>query len=211
MAGRKRNRPSAQATEDDIKRAARRLFAQQGFVATTIREIARAAAIEGGSIYYHFRGKDDVLVAILEEGNRTLLAAARAALAQGGEPETDLRRLIGAHLRVLAADPDQMMVVTRELQRLKGKRREQIIQQREAYQQVFEGVLERGIAQGAFGACDPKLMTFAILGLLNSVVNWFSAAGPKSIDELADEFTRMLLGGLLAGAPRAIAYGTAGR
>ena len=100
---------------------------------------------------------------------------------------------------------------TRELQRLNGKRREQIVEQREAYRQVFESVLKRGIAEGIFGTCDPKLTTFAVLGLLNSVVNWFSAAGPKSIDELADDFTRLVLGGLLANSPRATALDAARR
>ena len=49
-----------EATRDQILVEAARLFRHQGYAATTLRQIADAAGIKAGSIYYHFEGKDDI-------------------------------------------------------------------------------------------------------------------------------------------------------
>ncbi len=55
-----------EATRDQILVEAARLFRHQGYAATTLRQIADAAGIKAGSIYYHFGSKDEILGVVLD-------------------------------------------------------------------------------------------------------------------------------------------------
>ena len=48
--------------------AAARLFAEKGYVATSMRDIAQDCGMLPGSLYYHFAAKEDLLVAVYERG-----------------------------------------------------------------------------------------------------------------------------------------------
>jgi AcrR family transcriptional regulator len=190
---------AAPATRREIQDAAKNLIAVQGYASTTVRQIARKVAIKAGSLYYHYGGKDEILFSIFDEGNRRLLEAADRIVQHRAEDAASLlRRLIREHMRVLAADPAQFMVVTRELSRLKGARRQRIMAQREQYEKIVQNVLDRGIREGAFRACDVKLVSFGIIAMLNGVAYWFSPQGKLSVDDIAKEYSRVLLDGLKA-------------
>ncbi|MGQ0544935.1 MAG: TetR/AcrR family transcriptional regulator [Betaproteobacteria bacterium] len=185
------------ATRADIKEAAKRLIASQGFAATTMRQIARGASMEGGSLYYHFGGKDEILFTILEEGNRKLLEAAERVLRlKLKDAAAVLQRLIREHVCILAADPEQFMVVTRELHRLRGERRKRIMVQRDQYERLIQGVLRKGIEEGTIRPCDVKIVSYGLIAFLNGVAYWFDPHGRLTIEKIADEYGEVLLRGL---------------
>ena len=62
---------------DRILRAAIKVFAKNGFYATRVSEIAKAAGVADGTIYLYFKNKDDVLITIFEDGIQQLLAILR--------------------------------------------------------------------------------------------------------------------------------------
>ena len=184
-------------TRRQIQEAAKKLIASQGYAATTVRQIAKSVSMKGGSLYYHFGGKEEILFSILDEGNRRLLDVATQALATEHKNALDLlRRVIREHIRILAQDPAQFMVVTRELERLRGARRQRIIAQRDRYEGIIEDILAKGIKEGSIRPCDVRIATFSIIALLNGVAYWYRPAGRLSIERIADECSRLLLEGL---------------
>lgn len=189
----------AAVTRREIKNAAKVLFATQGFAATTVRQIARKVSMKAGSLYYHFGGKEEILFAILDEGNRLLLEAADQVMRSSGkDAPTTLRHLVLEHMRVLASDPAQFMVVTRELNRLKGERKQKVMAQREQYERVVQGLLVRGIKEGTFRNCDVKVVSFGLIAMLNGVAYWFRPQGKLSMAQIAEQYSRTLLDGLRA-------------
>ncbi|MGD0557716.1 MAG: helix-turn-helix domain-containing protein, partial [Streptosporangiaceae bacterium] len=79
----------------DVVRLAGELFAEKGFRATTVREIADAAGILSGSLYHHFDSKESIGDAILSAFIDDVLADYRAAVAAGGDsPEAVLEGII---------------------------------------------------------------------------------------------------------------------
>ena len=85
---RKPGRPKAPPGPDNgrtrIVRAAAHLFREKGFRAATVRELAEAAGMQSGSLFYFFRNKEEILVAVMEEGMADVHAAVAAAQASGG-------------------------------------------------------------------------------------------------------------------------------
>ena len=185
-----------------IKLAAKRLFASQGYMATTIRQIARAASMEGGSLYYHYRGKEEILLFMLSEGNRRLLDAAHRILAEAtDDPVETLSRLIREHVRITAND-HALFKISLELYRLKGQSRRRIIEQRSEYEHIIQDVINAAIRKKRFRPCNVKVVSFGLFGYLNSVAFWFSPSGPLTIEQIASQYVQSLLHGLLVSPPR---------
>lgn len=62
--------------------AAAHLFSERGFHATSMRDIAKAVGMLSGSIYYHFESKEEMLLAVYEEGKRRIADEVDAAVAK---------------------------------------------------------------------------------------------------------------------------------
>jgi AcrR family transcriptional regulator len=68
-----------------LLRVGRRLFAKSGYGGTATEEIVRQARVTRGALYHHFRDKQDLFLAVLDEEQKRL--AARAAAAAAAEPD----------------------------------------------------------------------------------------------------------------------------
>jgi len=186
-------------TRCEIKEAAKRLIAVQGYAATTIRQIAQKVSMKGGSLYYHFGGKEEILFSIYDEGNRLLLdAASRILKLNLKDPLAILQKLIQEHVRILAKDPDQFRVVNTELNRLKGERRKRILSQRNQYESVIQNLLAQGIKEKSIRPCNVKVTSYGVIALLNGVAYWYKPGGPLTIEQIAKEYSQVLLNGLRA-------------
>src|SRR6185436_8844025 len=87
--------------------AAAWLFRRHGYAAVTLKDIAARAAMQAGSLYYHFDTKEDLVAAVLSAGVDGAFAATREAveaLGVGADPLARLRAAIGAHLRVVLSE-----------------------------------------------------------------------------------------------------------
>src|SRR5277367_528055 len=85
----------------DVVTIAAALFAQKGFRATTVREIADAAGILSGSLYHHFDSKESIGDEILSGFIIEVLADYRAAVAAGGGPRAVLEQVVRSTSRTL--------------------------------------------------------------------------------------------------------------
>ena len=88
--------------------AAARLFRHEGYYATTMRDIAQESGIEAGSIYYHFRSKDQILSEVLDIGVRRLhekvSEIVRSAKGESKGFRKTFAQLIETHLTYLLTD-----------------------------------------------------------------------------------------------------------
>ena len=112
----KRERPTkGKRTADKrerILRAAIEVFAQNGFYATRVSEIAKAAGVADGTIYLYFRNKDDVLISIFEDRITKLLEVLRREIDAAEGFEARLRVVIERQLGLLEGQRDLAEVVT---------------------------------------------------------------------------------------------------
>ena len=97
---------------DRILRAAIKVFAKNGFYATRVSEIAKAAGVADGTIYLYFKNKDDVLITIFEDGIQQLLAILREVAASEQPFDERITRIIELQLGLLEDQRDLAEVIT---------------------------------------------------------------------------------------------------
>lgn len=182
----------------ELLTAAARLFRRQGFDATSTRDIAAAVGMHSGSPFYHFKSKDALLYAVMEEGMHSAIARQRAALAASDAspelpPGAQLRRLIRSHFDTLhGPGNDFIPVMLYEQRSLSSRQRSAIAQLQAEYEQAWTPVLEALHASGHLRA-PVKLSRLLILGALNWSVQWFDRKKGASLDELTEACMALFL------------------
>ncbi len=172
-------------TKNDVIRVAGRLFAERGYHATSMRDLGKELGLLGSSLYAHIASKEELLVAVVEDGAR-LFETAAASLA-GDTPPERLHSLISAHLTVLLDNPNQVRTFLSESRALDPVHRERIISSRDKYEASLRSILTEGAADGSFRAdLDPKLDTIFILSVLNGVERWYKPDGSLDRDGLTE-------------------------
>jgi AcrR family transcriptional regulator len=188
--------PSPASRKDQIMEAAEHMFSERGYHATTMRELARAIQLEGGSLYTHISGKHELLHAVVLRGSRQFLEAARAATEAGGPARAQLRALMRRHLAIVAESADRAVVYFHEWRHLDPPQQAEITRHRDEYEGYLRRIIRAGIDQGEFAPGDERLISLQVLSLLNWTYQWFRPDGALSAEELADRFFEQVMRGL---------------
>jgi AcrR family transcriptional regulator len=175
---------------------AARLFRRQGFDATSTRDIAAAAGMQSGSPFYHFKSKQALLFAVMEEGMRSALERQRGVLAEitDADPQEQLRRLVRNHFEVLLGKSgDFYPVMLYEARSITPRQRAQLAQMRSEYEGVWDPVLRALHRQGRLHA-EVKLARLLVFGALNWSVQWFDRRREASLDDLTAAALALFIG-----------------
>ena len=179
-----------------IEDAASALFRERGYAATSVRDIAQALDMQGGSLYAHVSSKEDVLWSIVSRAADRFHTAV-AALADANLPApAKLREMIRAHVRVVTGQQKDAAVFLHEWRLLSQERRDLVGLRRDQYEALFRRVIGDGIAAETFNPVDPRMAAMALLSALNGVATWYSGDGPLSAEDVADQYAELFLKGL---------------
>lgn len=195
----RRNRSGAKTLErrEEIVRAAAQLFFEKGYDVTSIKDIADAAGLLKGSLYYYVDSKEDFLFEIIKqshEGARELLERVRMF---EGDPLQRLAVLIAEHLRFHTSNLVNTTIYFREFRVLSPERRRTIQADGDRYLDFVGELLHDGQQKGLISdAVDVRVVAIGLVGLLNSAWLWYQPGGSRSSSELAGEFARIMLSGI---------------
>lgn len=168
--------------------AAALTFADQGYAAASMREIATAAGMKAGSIYYYFASKEDLLVAVHEEGIRRISFAVDQALKRKVDPWERLEAAMACHLKVLLGGGAYARVVITVPCGENSFLSPTLIKFRDGYERIFvELVAELGLSPGL----AERHVRLMILGAMNWTPTWYRAGGEKP-QEIATSFVQAL-------------------
>ncbi len=154
--------------------AAARLFRERGFHATSMRDIAKAVGMLSGSIYYHFQSKEEMLVAVYEEGKRRVAEAVDGAVAAETDPWQRLEAACAAHLGVLIRNRDFTQVMIQTLPHEAGAAEGRIRDLRRDYEQRFRRLIEDLKLPPDI---DRRYLRLLLFGALNWSHVWFRTNG----------------------------------
>ena len=199
MEGKGETRPSRRGI---ILQEAARLFREKGYRASTLRELARRSGVKGGSIYYHFASKQEILHRIMDETMNSLLQGLSREIRDEEDPVRRLARAIGFHIRYHLENLDETHVADTELINLEDEHRRWIVGKRAEYELTFSSILEEGTRAGVMEVGDIKLASIAVLQMCTGIPYWFNDEGPLSVDEVVAQYTEFVFWGVLGRAGR---------
>ena len=187
---------------DEIIDAAARVFAVRGYHGASTQDIADLLGIRQASLYYHVPSKEAALEIVCLRGAEGHYEAASAISRREGSARDRLRALILAHLAHLADRGDYVKVFLNERQHLPPQARGRVGRIARRIERIFETVIRQGIRAGEFRSdADPRLATLGVLGLVNSVPQWFRKEA-KPLAAVADQIAALALGGLVRAPAR---------
>jgi AcrR family transcriptional regulator len=187
----KRNEEASR--RDQLIRASARLFREKGFDGTSVRDIASATGMQSGSWVYHFRTKQDILAAVMEEGLARALERIEAIGALELEPRGKFRALVRTHLEtLLGPGQDFIPVLLYEWRSLEPSQRARVIAPQKRYEQVWAETIEELQSRGDW-AMPTRADRLLMFGALNWIAHWYRNRGALDIDELTDECVRFFL------------------
>lgn len=199
MAGRA---STEKATDRRILEAATRLFSEQGYHGTSMREVAAAVGIRAASLYNHYPGKEDLLVRIATGVMEELLAGGQAAIEGYDDPSERLRALVVWHVTYHAEERLRARVADEQLHAISPQRREAVLAARDAYTSLFKEILADGQRRCGWHVPSVPVLTFGIGGMCTFVDTWFREDGPLTAREVAEIYADFILAGLRPGDDR---------
>ena len=175
------------------------LFGKQGYTGTSMRDIANAVGLLPGSLYAHIASKEALLLGIVADGIGRFIAAVEPFVDSSGSPVARLRKMIVAHLEVVADNPERSQVVFHQWRFLGTDNLPEAIERRRHYEALFINTIEAGVAAGEFKPdLNRRIVVLTILGALNWSAEWFSPDGKLSAAQVGELMAESLLTGILA-------------
>jgi TetR/AcrR family transcriptional regulator, cholesterol catabolism regulator len=198
-------------TADGAQRSERRtqmvelagdLFAEKGFRATTVREIADAAGILSGSLYHHFDSKESIADEILSGFLNEVLADYRAAAASAGSPRAVLEQIVRSTSHTLSRHRAALAMLQNDWTYFATQPRFGYL--RKAVREIertWITQLELGKESGEFRADLDAKLTYRLLRDVLWIPAQWRLAGGFSTDQVVDAFLRLLFDGIAAQHP----------
>jgi len=190
---RKLRRNNESNRRDELLRVSAKLFREKGFDGTTIRDISGAAGMHSGSPFYHFKTKQDILVAVMEQGLSEGLRRLEDAMAEPLPAEQRFIRMIRAQIgTILEEGNDFIPVLLYDWRSLTAANRRRIVELKDRYDALWQQVIDE-LQRAGHMPGDAPLVRLLILGAVNWTGTWYRAGGRLSLDEIAEGAARLFL------------------
>lgn len=199
----KRTKEEAAVTRTTVLKAALSVFSAKGYAAATLDDVASAAKVTRGAIYWHFKSKADLYNTLTGELSARGANLVQQAVAEGGTFLEILRRVFVRQCVLIEDDKEARAVMELALFKtglnpeLQTGRKKQL----EMGASLLEGItqtMEQGIALGVLRSdLDPADMARAFIAFENGVIQlWLTLPKSFSLKSSAESFADILIKGL---------------
>jgi TetR/AcrR family transcriptional regulator, cholesterol catabolism regulator len=188
-------------SREEIIRAAGRVLHEQGYDATTMKDIAARVNLTAASLYHHFKNKDFLLLAVLEQGLQAAIDQIEPIIKSNLSASEKITKMIHTHIRGVTDNTAFGAAIVFEIKTLMNvstggrgngdeqeyiERRNVFFKQRQLFETLFRQTLEEGMASGEFRQLDAGIVAKAMLGAHNWVGVWYRPEGRLSGTAIAD-------------------------
>lgn len=174
-------------------------FYSQGYARTTVDDIVAEAGVSKGAFYHHFRSKDEVFAQIQMELINELIAHFEDIVRSNDTASARLEAIVDTMVHTTVDDRAIVTVWSREGEDLASELRASILVLRDRLGAILVNTIAEGMASGEFKRCgEPRVLAFGVVGMCTWVQKWFHVEGTLSVDELAEQYSQLVLNGLRA-------------
>lgn len=181
----------------EILDTAAQIFYEKGYDATSTKDIADAAGLLKGSLYYYIETKEDFLFELIKESHDGALATLDRVRQVEGDTLARLAHLVAEHFRYFVENLVTTTIYFREFRVLSPERQALIAAEGDLYLDFVRELLTQGQEEGVIAReLDVRLISIGIVGMVNSAWLWYQPGGSRSTDEIAAEFVKVIVAGV---------------
>lgn len=184
--------------EEQLLEHAAALFADKGFGATSLEDIASRVGMKRPSLYHYFKSKDDILAQIVGNiagrGSSLVLAAADEV---DWDPATKLRAMAHALCVEVGTGPSAFRLVLTNQANMAPELASRLEEGKRTVTRAMTAVIAEGTKQGDFRPVDPRLAALGILGMCNWTAWWFVEGPDNPIEPVAEELAEQAVRSVL--------------
>ena len=175
--------------------AAAHLFRIRGFERTTVRDLAQEVGIQSGSIFHHFKTKEEILRCVMEEVIHFNTQRLQRSIEQVEGCEQRLFQLIKSELISISGDTGEAMaVLIFEWRCLKPESQKAILELRAQYEQIWLVELEQAQQKGLISKQrDLSILRRLLSGATSWSNYWYKSGGEMDVDALARQTLYMIV------------------
>ncbi|WP_319429745.1 TetR family transcriptional regulator KstR2 [Mycobacterium sp. RTGN5] len=185
---------------DELLVLAATMFAERGLRATTVRDIADSAGILSGSLYHHFKSKEQMVEEVLRDFLDWLFERYQEIIATEPNPLERLKGLFMTSFEAIEDRHAQVVIYQDEAKRLSSLPQFDFVDQRNKEQRkMWLDLLNEGVKQGDF---RPDIDVDVVYRFIRDTtwvsVRWYQPGGPLTADEVGRQYLAIVLGGIAA-------------
>lgn len=181
-----------EVTRGEIRKVSLSLFAQYGYAAVSMRQIASQVGVQASAIYQYYPKKQQILLSLLQNHMDGLLSACHEEIT-AEDPVDRLEQFARFHIRYNINRPDEVFLSYMELRSLEPEGFATIADLRSKYEAVLKSILRDGIKSGVMKIDDPHVSAMAILAMLTGVNTWYRSGGRLSQKKIENMYASMVL------------------
>jgi AcrR family transcriptional regulator len=185
---------------DELLDLAATMFAERGLRATTVRDIADSAGILSGSLYHHFKSKEQMVEEVLRDFLDWLFGRYAEIVEGESDPLERVKGLFMTSFEAIEHRHAQVVIYQDEAKRLSSLPQFQFVETRNREQRrMWVDVLKQGVAEGSFRPdIDVDLVYRFIRDTTWVSVRWYQPGGPLTAEEVGRQYLSIVLGGITA-------------
>ncbi len=179
-----------------IAKTAARLFHKKGYLETSLGDIAAAAKISKGALYYYFSSKHEILYHILENYMEAYMKDLKETLDGIDDHFSKIRFIVSHHVEFYNNNPFESKLLIDEAHHLPVEFHKTIIQKEIDYYHYLAGLLSEVLGKGV-KKDKLTVTTFCLFGMCNWLYHWYNSEGPISTSELSEIIYKIFTVGIL--------------
>lgn len=189
--------PGYEDQRELILEQAAALFAQRGYPATSMNEVAQACGLSKPTLYHYFRDKDALLVNIAEEHVTRLQTVVQEIEEEALAPTPRLRALIQRIVQEYAGAQNAHRVLTEDVRFLNEADQQRVLDKERQVVEAFSRAIDQ-IRPQLHEAGLSKPMTMLLFGMINWMFTWLKPDGELTHEAVAPIVADLFFGGLPA-------------
>jgi len=184
-----------------ILSAAQRVFSRKGYEATTMEDIASEAGFGKASLYFYFKGKEEVFLSLIKAGMERQKNLLKEVMSSQLSNVEKLKAIISKYFEYVKENRDFIRIVHSESQKLYSTTLEKvhssIIKEHKNTMEGIASIIQDGIRSGEFRKVEPTLAAASFMGIIRSVIfSWFVREERTSLDRYRPMVMEIFLKGI---------------
>jgi AcrR family transcriptional regulator len=185
---------------DELLDLAATMFAERGLRATTVRDIADSAGILSGSLYHHFKSKEQMVEEVLRDFLDWLFGRYQEIVDTEPNPLERLKGLFMTSFEAIEQRHAQVVIYQDEAKRLSSLPQFDFVGARNKEQRkLWIDLLNEGVQQRCF---RPDIDVDVVYRFIRDTtwvsVRWYQPGGPLTAEEVGRQYLSIVLGGIAA-------------